>query len=243
MRFLANTGFLFAGLSLADKLRAAARAGFDGVECHDDVQGADQGELHQIVTESGLRVGSLNTRMGATTGCAALPDAQAQFVQDITEAHQAATAIGARAIHVLAGRGDWNPQVMEANLRRALDLTDRMLLIEPINPQAMPGYALSNLTDALELHDRIGDPRLRVMFDWFHMANTLGPDRAEVALRAHKDAIGHVQLAAATDRSEPDAGLVDLVAQAGFDCVGLEYRPTRPEAQLLAELRSAGQTA
>jgi hydroxypyruvate isomerase len=237
LRFLANTGLLFQGMAIGPKLHAAALAGFDGVEFHDEVQRADAGALAEILSSTGLRVGSLNTCMQTSIGCAALPDEQARFIRDIRAAHDAAQTIGARAVHVLAGRGDWNPTVYAANLRRALDLTDKKLLIEPISHRALPGYALSRLPDALEICAQIDHPRLRVMFDWFHMADTLGPEQARQALQTHRQWIGHVQLAAAGTRTEPDAALVQMVIDAGFGWVGLEYRPTRPEMHVLAELR------
>ncbi len=238
MQFYANTGFLFPALPFPDRLMAAAAAGFDGVECHDEIQRHDAGQVADMLAQTGLAVGSINIRMGDTAGCAALGGHQPQFALDMRAAALTAQAVGARAIHVLAGRGAMDRAVFADNLKRALDLTDRMILIEPISPVAMPGYALNNLPEALALCDQVSNPRLRVMFDWFHMTATLGADAAR-ALQDHRDMIGHVQLASYPDRTEPDAAIVALVQQAGYTRIGLEYRPTRPEAQTLSALRAA----
>jgi hydroxypyruvate isomerase len=237
MRFLANLGFLFPGRPLAAQIAAAAAAGFDGVEFHDQVQRDDPHRIADLLAGHGLAAGSLNSGMGDSFGLAAMPGQEARFAADLALAHRAAVAIGAPAIHILAGRGATDDATYRANLRRALDLTDRLLLIEPISPAAVPGYHLASLAQALAVQAALGVPRLRVMFDWFHMAATLGPQGAAAALAAHRDRIGHVQLASWPDRAEPGADLVALAGAAGFGTVGLEYRPTRPEAEALAALR------
>lgn len=242
MQFLANTGFLFGSIPVVDKVFAAASVGFDGVEFHDEVQHSDPARVADALAQTGLQVGSLNTRMGATVGCAALPEHEAQFAQDMRTAHAAACTVGATAIHALAGCGGGTTGVYVANLRHALDLTDRMILIEPISTHAIPGYFLSTLPDALAICDQIGDPRLRIMFDWFHMAGPMGADAAADALQHHREWIGHVQLASIPTRAEPDADLIALVGGLGVRRVGLEYRPTQPEGQTLARLRAPVQT-
>lgn len=240
MRFLANTGFLFPRLAFPERIRAAAAAGFDGVEFHDEVQAHDPAAIAALLAETGLGVGGLNLRMGRTLGCAALPGEERQFARDLAEADAAARAVGAGALHVVAGRGEGDRATYLANLRRALDLTGLPLLIEPICRAAVPDYHLHDLDDALEVLDRIGSGRISLMFDWYHAAAMLGPAGAEAALARHRARIGHVQLAAAGDRAEPGPDLCGMAARAGFARVGLEYRPTRPEAALLAALRKAG---
>lgn len=239
MRFLANTGFLFPALPFADRLRAAAAAGFDGVECHDEIQQHDPGAIAAILAETGLSVAGLNTRMGATAGCAAVPGAEAAFVADLRAAHAAAVRVGAGAIHVVAGKGETARSVYLANLRRALELTDRRLLIEPICPAAIPGYHLATLDDAVAVQDSIGDPRLGILFDWYHMVATLGVQGAAEALARHRDRIAHVQAAAFPRRDEPGGDLIRATEAQGFGALGLEYRPSLPEAAVLASLRAA----
>jgi len=238
VRFLANTGFLFPGLPLAGRIRAAAAAGFDGVEFHDEVQRGDPAEVAGLLAETGLAVGALNCAMGESAGRAALPGQERDFVRDMEAAHAAAQAVGAWAIHVVAGRGASDHATYLANLARALDLTDRVLLIEPICSVAIPGYHLADLATALGVVDRVGSDRLRVMFDWFHMATDLGAEGAAAALVRHRELIGHVQLAGVPGRAEPGGEVLRHVVAAGMARVGLEYRPTRPEAETLAGLRA-----
>lgn len=238
MQLYANTGFLFPELAFAQRIEAAAAAGFDGVEFHDELQRADAPAIAALLARLGLGMGALNIRMGETAGCAALPGQETGFMADLAAAHAAAVCVGAPAIHVLAGRGTTDAATYRANLRRACDATDRLILIEPLCPQAMPGYHLARLADALELAAALG-PRLRVMFDWFHAATELGAAAAAEALLRHRPLIGHVQAASIPARAEPEPAILRRFRDAGCAAVGLEYRATRPPAQHLASLRAA----
>jgi len=237
MIFLANTGFLFPALPFPDRLRAAARAGFDGVEFHDEVQRHDAPAIAALLAETGLRMGGLNIRMGPTAGCAARPGGERDFVADMQAAHAAAETVGAGAIHVLAGRGETRHDLYLANLRRALDLTDRDILIEPICRAAMPDYHLSTMAQAIATVEAIASPRLRIMFDWYHVAAEDGA-AAPTLLARHRDRIGHVQAAAFPARNEPGAAIIARTARCGFDVIGLEYHPTMPEGAALDLVRN-----
>ncbi|MFN7003335.1 MAG: TIM barrel protein [Roseinatronobacter sp.] len=238
MQILANTGFLFPSLTFLARIRAAAAAGFDAVECHDEMQREDPAALADCLAEAGLTVGGLNTRMGARSGCAALPGETQQFLADMRAAEAVAGAVGARAIHVVAGRGETCRKTYIANLRHALDMTDRMVLIEPISRLAMPDYHLQTLEEAVAVLDDIGDPRLSVMFDWFHVCAEAGPDAALDLLLQHRRKIGHVQVASYPARAEPDPAIVRAIGAAGFPTLGFEYRPTLPEHEALARIRA-----
>lgn len=237
MKFLANTGFLFPDLPFPERIKAAAAAGFDGVEFHDEIQRHDAAAIADLLAETGLIVGGLNIHMGATAGCAAIVGSAEKFAADMAAAHAAAEAVGARAIHVLAGRGATDPQEYTANLRRALDLTDRPILIEPISRAAMPDYHLYRLQDALDVVAAIADPRLAIMFDWYHSVAELGDIAAAKALDQHRASIGHVQAASFPHRNEPDPAMVDQARALGFTTIGLEYRPTMSEKVALSQIK------
>ncbi len=233
-RFSANLGFLFKDLPVADRIRAARAAGFDAVEFHDEVQSADRDALCAALKETGLPVCGINIRMGDTAGCAAIPGAEAAFRRDLDAAQAAAQAVGAPALHVLAGKtdGPTAAEVYRRNLRHALDATDLVILIEPICRAAMPGYFLHDLDQAQAVLDEIAHPRLRIMFDCFHIEMEHGDCLAR--LRRHAGAIGHVQIASVPDRAEPDGGTLDLgqvlmtLRDQGYGgAIGCEYRPQR----------------
>jgi hydroxypyruvate isomerase len=239
MRLSANTGFLFTGLPFPDRIRAAAAAGFDAVEFHDEVQAGDAAAIAAALFDTGLPVLSLNMRMGPTSGCAALSGMEDVALADFRAALDAAEAVGARAIHVLSGRGAASLDTLAANLRRFADMTDRTLLIEPISQVAMPGYALSHAEDAARVLDAAGRPNTGILMDIFHVLSE-GDDPAEVLAR-HGDRIRHVQIASFPSRGVPGSegpdlrALVPLVRTAGLDALGCEYRPgeAAPDAAAL----------
>lgn len=232
-RFSANTGFLWTDRPFPDRLRAAAAAGFDAVEFHDEAQRHDPALIRDILDETGLPVCGLNVRMGETAGCAALPGQEEQARRDVDDALRVAQALGAGAVHVLAGRaadGGDRAQYLRV-LRHALDASDRVILIEPICRAAMPDYALPDLATAAAILAEIDHPRLKILFDCFHVAMQDGDVLARFV--AHAGQVGHVQIASVPGRNEPgDADRLDLAevitGMRGMGYTGpfgCEYRP------------------
>lgn len=241
--FSANLGFLFPDLPFPDRITAAAEAGFTAVEFHDQAQAHDLGLIAQLLQAGGLRLCSLNTHAGPGFGSAAIPGEGARFQAEFRAALFAAQKLGAGAIHVMAGVSQ-GPEALARylkNLEFALSLTDRPLLLEPLSPVATPGYFLNSFDLFEEVKRALPDPRLRLMGDWYHAVQLCGAGGLArlQGLAAH---LGHVQLARGSDRGDPSAaeaaGLLDLARGQGL-AVGLEYRATRPPAQVLAALRGA----
>lgn len=230
--YSANTGFLWKELPFLERIRAAAQFGFGAVEFHDEAQSADRAALKDVLAETGLPVMGMNVRMGDTAGCAAIPDRAEEAQRDIVEAADLAADIGARAIHVLAGKIE-GPEALSAymrSLRFALQQTDCTILIEPICQEKIPGFFLKTVDQAAAIIDEIGDPRLKIMFDCFHVQTESGSVLER--FRQHIDRIGHVQIASTPDRSEPFPGELDYrvllpsFLSAGYTgAFGCEYHP------------------
>ena len=239
-RFSANLGFLWTDRPLPDAIRAAAAAGFDAVECHwpYDTPPAD---ISVALAETGLPMLGLNTRRGdvaaGENGLAALPRREAEARAAIDEALAYAGAVGAGAVHVMAGlaEGDAARQAFTDNLAYACDRAgpDLTILIEPLNRFDAPGYFLNTTAQAAELIEEIGAPNLRLMFDCYHVGRTEG----DVIGRLHAlmPLVGHIQFAAVPDRGPPDHGEVDYatvfaeIAALGWtQPLGAEYRPGGP---------------
>lgn len=241
MQVSANLGFLWADLPLADGIRAAHAAGFHAVECHWPYA-EDKGTVRAALQETGLPMLGLNTHRGGTGcfGLSALPDHIPEARAAIDQAIAYAGAIDAQSIHVMAGMAhDAEARgVFLDNLRYALDRTDRMILIEPLNAFDAPGYFLSHTDQAAELIDAVGHDQLRLMFDCYHVGRTEGDvlDR----LTALVPLTGHIQFAAVPDRGPPDHGSLDFPALfSAIDSLGwtrplgAEYLPRGPvEASL-----------
>ncbi len=248
MRFSANLGFLWAELALPEAIRAARRAGFDAVECHwpYDVPVA---EVRAALDGTGLPMLGLNTRQGGPgeNGLAALPGRRAEAFAAVDEALDYAAAVGARAVHVMAGiaSGAAAEAAFIETLRHACDRAGSCgILIEPLNAHDAPGYFLRTTDQAAAIVAAVDRPNLRLMFDCYHVQRTEGDALARLVRLA--PIIGHVQVASVPDRGAPDHGQLDhtLVWQAlagiGWDApVGAEYRPGGDTDATLGWLKGA----
>lgn len=231
-RFSANTGFLWKELPFLDRIRKAAKYGFDAVEFHDEAQSEDRNALKETLAATGLPVVGLNVRMGDTAGCAALPDMVCQAKRDIDAAIDVAEDIGATAVHVLSGKTETleRSDAYLDSLRFALDNTRLIILIEPICREQVPGYFLSTIEQAAGILAEIGNPRLKILFDCYHVHQEGGSVLERFCNYA--GLIGHVQIASSQERSEPFPSQLDYrfllprFQSAGYHGpFGCEYRP------------------
>jgi 2-dehydrotetronate isomerase len=251
--FSANLGFLWSDLPLPEAIRAAAAAGFDAVECHWPYAVAPE-EVAAALRETGLPMLGLNTVRGAPgeNGLAALPGRGGEAREAIDQALAYARAIGAGAVHVMAGvaEGDIAEAAFAGNLRHACESAAPhgvTILIEPLNRYDAPGYFLRTSEQARRMIEALEMPNLKLMFDCYHLQIMEGD--LSRRLKALLPIVGHVQIASAPDRGAPDHGELDhrhmmgVIRDIGWEgYVGAEYKPGGPtEATLgwLADLRLA----
>ncbi|NKX45661.1 hydroxypyruvate isomerase family protein [Roseicyclus persicicus] len=250
MKFSANLGFLWTELPLPRAIHAARAQGFAAVECHWPYD-TPADDVAQALAETGLPMLGLNTRRGdvaaGENGLAALPGRGAEARAAVAEAVSYGAAIGARAVHVMAGRAQ-GPEAEAAfvdTLRHACALAAEQgmtILIEPLNRHDAPGYFLRTTDQAVAIMDRVGADNLRLMFDCYHVGRTEGD--VIHRLGALLPRIGHVQIAAVPDRGAPDHGELHYpaifaeLARLGYDApIGAEYRPGGPTEPTLGWLR------
>ena len=237
MRFSANIGFLWDHLPLPERIAAAATAGFDAVECHFPYQ-YDATEIKATLAQYDLPMVGLNTALGpeGCFGLASVPDRQQEARALIDQAIEYAIAIDATNINVVAGltEGDARAdQVYQENLRYACDkaaVTNKTIVIEPLNPRAVPGYHFRTVEHALRTINAVGAPNIKIMFDFFHAQIVEGD--LENLIKDNINHIGHVQVSAVHDRGEPDQGeinypyLLGVLEQVGYEAyIGAEYKP------------------
>lgn len=135
---------------------------------------------------------------------------------------------------------------VQDGLRRALGLLPRdlRLVLEPLNTRIdHPGYWLSDLDTAVQLVREIGDSRLKVLCDLYH----LGVMETDLigALKRYIEDIGYIHIADIPGRHEPGTGNVDWkgvlrrLRAAQYDgFVGFEYSPQGDSARSLRQIRS-----
>ncbi len=239
-RFAANLGYLFTERALLERIDAAAAAGFKAIELQFpyDVPAA---AVRAAIERNKLTILGLNTPPGGRDGefgLAAVPGREKDWQALFTRALEYANAIGASAIHCLAGKvaPEQRPaadRVFIDNLARAADLAAAKkitLLIEPINGRDRPNYFLNHVEHAADTVAKVAKPNIRVQFDFYHV-QIVGGDLIH-RLEKYLPVIGHLQCAAVPTRHEPDEGeinypavfeAVDKLGYRGW--IGAEYRP------------------
>ena len=232
IKFSANTGYLWQDRTFLDRIRLAKRYGFHSIEFHDEALKEDPVELKEVLSETELRVNSLNIRVGKTFGCAAIPDPADQAKQDIDQAIEIAEDIGSSAVHILAGITD-DPRAGDAYrsaLQYALKGTKLMVLIEPVCNKQLPGFYLRTIDQAGQVLTDINHSNLKIMFDCYHIQIIEGDLTRRIT--ANLDIIGHVQFAGVPHRGRPDEGEISYrhvfahLADLGYTApLGAEYKP------------------
>jgi hydroxypyruvate isomerase len=241
-RFAAKISTMYTDRPFAERIQAAASAGFSAVECQFPYE-VEAGELKQRLTDASVELILLNTPPGdfaaGERGLAGLPGREADFVSALERALEYAQALDCPRIHVMAGvkpegaSKDACLKVYKANLRSAAEAcarAGRRALIEPINTRDIPGYLLNTPAEGAALIAELGLSNLKLQFDFYHTQIMTG-DLAR-SFERHLPIIGHVQIAGVPERHEPDVGevnypyLFDLMDQLGYDgWVGCEYFP------------------
>lgn len=242
MPICANLSLLFTELPLLERVRAAAEAGFAGVEIqfpYEVPAAALQAELQR----SGLPLVLFNLPAGdlmqGGAGLAAVPGREAQFAAGLRQALEYAEVARPQKINVLAGRlaeGVEREQalaLLAEHLRQTAEAfagRGIAVLMEAINLHDMPGFLLNTPQHLLDMLARVGHPNLAAQLDFYHMAR-MGLDLAD-CVRQLQGHIGHVQFADAPGRGEPGSGELDfepalaaLRAQGYAGWLGAEYRP------------------
>jgi 2-dehydrotetronate isomerase len=239
-RLSANIGILFRELDFLDRFAAAARAGFQAVECWAPYDHS-VAELRRRIADAGIPLIGINTAMGGRDGdmgLAGVPGREKDFDALVAQAVDYGAALGVRHIHVMAGAIDGFGEsdglaTMRRNLARAVKAAETAnvtLVVEPVNRVDRPTYLLSSSAHAAEMIDAVGSPRLKMMFDFYHLQIMEGDVMRRFERLLPK--IGHVQFASVPTRSEPDAGElnftwilreIDRLGWRGY--VGAEYQP------------------
>ena len=212
----------------------AKRHAFCSLEFHDEPHKENLAGLKNLLSEIELNVNGMNARMGDTFGCAAIPDQSDKARNEIKDAITIAEDLGAKALHILSGVTECNKTSINtyiSNLNFALENSKISILIEPVCEEQLSGYFLRTIDQAAAIIDKIDHPRLKIMFDCYHIYKESGDLVKNFA--DHADKIGHVQIAAAENRAEPFPGALNysdilpefkrLGYQGAFGC---EYRPS-----------------
>ena len=241
-KFAANLTMLYNEVDFLDRFRAAADAGFQGVEYLFPYD-FSKDELARRLADNRLEQVLHNLPAGdwgaGERGIGCLPDRVGEFQDGVGRAIDYARALGCPRVNCLAGIAPDGADPAQltatfvANLRFAagkLGEAGIQLLIEPINTRDIPGFFLTGTGQANAIIDAVGSDNLALQYDIYHMQIMEG-DLAPT-IQANLARISHMQLADNPGRHEPGTGeinypfLFDFIDRIGYEgWIGCEYKP------------------
>jgi len=253
-KFCANLSLLFTEVDFPDRFRAAADAGFRGVECQFPYQWSGQ-QLAEQLQAHRLTLILHNLPAGdwrqGDRGIACLPQRVGEFQDGVGRAIEYAQALGCRQLNCLAGLAPAGTDrerlrsTLISNLRFAaaqLQSAGIRLLLEPCNTRDVPGFFLSRSADALEIMRAVGSDNLFLQYDVYHMQVMEGDLATSIERLLPR--IGHLQIADNPGRHEPGSGeinypfLFSRIDALGYDgWIGCEYHPAQSTVQGLGWIR------
>jgi len=240
IKISANLSTLFRDLPWSERFDAARAGGFDGVEIQFPY--AEPAEaLARAARSAALPLILINGPVDPPEhplGIACRPDLRAAFRAQLPRIEEYALALGARYVHVLAGRID--PEVDRASLLRVyvenlMCSAERLrahgieVLVEPLNAHDAPGYLIDSFDTAAEVI-RLSGPGIGLQFDVYHAARMRVDLLDEIERRL--PLIRHIQFADAPGRHQPGTGnvpfepLIAKLLEARYSrWLGAEYFP------------------
>ena len=242
IKLAANLTMLFTELPFMDRFKAAAEAGFRGVEFLFPYA-FDVHAMATQLTDNHLELVLHNLPAGnwdaGERGIACHPDRINEFEEGVIKAIYFAKILGVQQLNCLAGIQPENVSDEQAfkTLKRNLSFAatqlkkeNLRLLIEPINTFDIRGFFLSGTQQAIDLISATGADNLFIQYDIYHMQRMEG--ELINTLRKNLPQIKHVQLADNPGRFEPGTGeinyrnLFKALVSMGYDgWIGCEYHP------------------
>ena len=243
--------WLFAdgGRPFADRVRAAADAGFQRIEVW-TTSNKDVAAREAAINETGVTVTAF---VSEPTGRIVDPQTHDDFVAGVERSCELARRLHAESLIVVSGdtldgvAAEHQARAIADALRRAAPIAHRagvFLVLEPLNTRVdHAGYFLESTRQGIDVVRRVDHPSVRLLYDLYHSI-VMGEEPADV-LAGAGHLVGHVHLADAPGRHEPGTGTIDWPRQlaalraAGYTGpLGLEYMPLRDTESSLAHIES-----
>lgn len=253
-KFAANISMMYAEVPFLERFAAAARDGFTAVEfqfAYEHPPAAIRAKLD----EANVQLVLLNAPPGNVAqgdrGLGAQPGREVEFRTSLSKGIEYARALACPRIHVMAGlaKADADRSLMRRTFLDNLRFAAReaaphgiTICIEPLNTRDNPGYFLNFQSHGAKIVAEVGAPNVKLQFDFYHRQIMEGD--IAMGVRAHFNAIGHIQIAGVPGRHEPDNGEINhpylfaLLDELGYDgWIGAEYRPIAGTSAGLGWLR------
>ena len=245
---------LFTEVPFLERFGAAAACGFTGVEFLFPYEHTPEA-IEEQIRKHNLEIVLFNMPPGnwaaGERGIAAIPGREEEFQAGIEKALTYALPLRIPRLHAMAGIAPGGVDraacrtTLISNLKYAAGRVAPhgiTLLLEAINSRDIPGFFVNTQAESYEICAAVGAPNLKMQMDLYHMQVMEG----DIAMKLRKYAAhcGHIQIAGAPERHEPDTGevryeyLFRLLDDLGYDgWIGCEYRPAGQTADGLGWFR------
>lgn len=242
LRFDPNLRWMFTEVPMLDRYKAAAKAGFKGVEVAFPYEYAAE-QISDLLGENDLTLVQILTPCdwaNGERGFAALPGRSDEFKKSVETSIKYALQVGKPMIHAMAGNIPVGYDMQECrdtfvqNIAQAADdmaIEDLTLILEPCCSARFPDYFYKTIDEGLELINEIDRPNVKLCFDTYHVQMQEG-NLVNTLQRAWPK-IGHIQIGNAPNRYEPGQGEVhfpyffaELERMGWKRWVGCEYEPS-----------------
>jgi hydroxypyruvate isomerase len=246
--------FTEAGADYADRVSAAAAAGFDAVEMW-GTSGKDIPSLRDRLQQTGVALTSVlaEPRTNFTlpgTDLGAFFDGLDRGVEHARELNCPRIVLGSGVGFPGAKRGPQLDRLVDV-FSQAVERTEGSgvkLVLEPVNTRVdHPGALLDRTAEAVYIARGVDSDRFGILYDMYHSI-TEGEDPATELANAG-GIVDYVQIADSPGRGEPGSGEVDWPARlavlrdSGYaGPIGLEYFPTVESTASLAYIKNVAAT-
>lgn len=242
IKFCANLSVLFTELDLADRFKAASKAGFNAVEIQFPYQLPAE-QIKQLLLANQLKLVLFNIDaddlLQGGEGLAAVPEKQEKFAKALEQCKTYAEVLKPEAINVLPGRCINQDKYTDyfATFKKNLSLALAAFtplgiktVFEAINTHDMPGFIIDNGQQMLEVIESINHPMLFMQYDIYHMYRM--NENVLQFLSEHSENIAHIQFADVPGRGQPGTGQIKFeqlfahILNTNYSgWVGAEYKP------------------
>jgi len=220
------------GISAGDLIDAVASIGYDGIELADEA-------LWPAIKDAGLAIVSHRGHGTIESGLNRIENhdrIEAEILANLELARRWSIPLlicfsGSRD-GLSAEAGIEHTAQGLARVARAAEDADVTLALELLNSKIdHPDYQCDRNGWGLEVIERVGSARVRLLYDIYHMQVMEGDPIHTI--QAHYDAFAHYHVAGNPGRHEPDRSqeisypaIYEAIAATGFDgYVGMEYLP------------------
>ena len=238
--------FLWRELPIEERITAAAKAGFDGVDFWDWID-KDIDQLAGISHDNGIVINSV---FGSRHGSLCNSDDHDRILEQFKESIETAERCGIRDLFLQTdevGEGGRvvQPARVHTDAERWSELHDGVaricelvensgvdvgLLIEPLSKEDVAGYLLRTVDETIDIVSRCNRPVLRFVFDLYHQQINEGNLIAN--LRRTCDRAGAIHFADVPGRGAPGTGEINMASiwrelvSLGYDgVIGFETVP------------------